>query len=441
MDRLILVIDDEKDIRDLLVRMFEYEGYNVLAADCGRKGLEMLRNQNVLVVISDIKLPDISGIKLTNEIKEISPETEVICLTAYGTIQDGVQAMKNGAFDYLVKGDDNSKIIPLVSRAIEKALLQYRIKELERKVSEKFSFDRIIGQSPLILESIRMGRKVAGSEATVLLAGPTGTGKEIFAQSIHTESPRRNQSFVAVNCSAFGRDLLESELFGYKAGAFTGAVKDKRGLFEEAHKGTIFLDEIGELNLDLQAKLLRVLEGGAFIKLGDTRESRVNVRVIAATNRNLEKEVENGQFRDDLYYRLSVFTIQLPSLNERTEDLPELTRHFIQQFSVKANKKVSGADKTFLDALKQHNWKGNIRELRNVIERSVILAEGHTLTADSLGFTFTSQPGGIQSGIFKLKDIEKKHIENVLTYCKGNKTKAAELLDIAVTTLYNKLRQ
>ena len=437
----ILIIDDEKDIRNLLAKTLEYEGFDVLTADNAKNGLRILKDQQIFVVICDVKLLDANGIELTGDIKELSPETEVICLTAYGNIQDGVQAMKNGAFDYLVKGDDNTKIIPMVSKAEEKARLQFRIKELESKVNATYDFDRIIGKSPVILEAIALAKKVAPSDATVLLTGPTGTGKEVFAQAIHSSSSRQKQSFVAVNCSAFGKDLLESELFGYKAGAFTGANKDNKGLFEEADNGTIFLDEIGELNLDLQAKLLRVLESGTFLKLGDTKETKVNVRIIAATNRNLEEESQQQKFREDLFYRLSVFQIKLPALNERKEDIAVLTEHFAAQFGIKAGKKINSISRDYTDALKKHSWRGNIRELRNIVERSVILCEGDTLTKEVLPFDFEVNKPGTTSSVFDLKEVEKEHIKKVLLHTKGNKTKTAGLLGIGLTTLYRKIEE
>ncbi len=422
-------------------RILELEGYTILKAETAKQGINFFERNEPQLVLMDVKLPDGNGIELTRNFKQVKPEVEIICLTAYGNIPDGVKAIKNGAFDYLVKGDDNNKIIPLVSKAMEKANLQFKLIRLQTRVNKQMGFENLIGKSKAIQEAISTAKKVAPVDTTVLLTGPTGTGKEVFAKAIHANSKRASESFLAINCSALGTDLLESELFGHKAGAFTGASKDKSGLFQEANKGTIFLDEIGELNLELQAKLLRVLEDGTFIKLGDTKETRVDVRVVAATNRNLEKEVENGNFREDLYYRLSVFSIQLPTLNERTEDIPELVDHFVAQFSAKTGKKINKAEKSFIDALKKHNWKGNIRELRNVIERSVILAETDTISTDALGFNFTQQKIGINTGLFRLIDVEREHIKSVLTFSKGNKTKTAELLGIGLTTLYNKLKE
>jgi DNA-binding NtrC family response regulator len=438
----ILIIDDEKDIRNLLARTLQLEGYEVAVAETIRVGLRKLQEEEFYLVLSDVKLPDGNGVELTSQLKEKYPQTEVICLTAYGNIPDGVRAIKNGAFDYLVKGDDNEKILPLVAKALEKAALQFKIKHLQEQLSGRGGFHQVIGHSPVIRQAVQMAQKVAPLDTTVLLTGPTGTGKEVFAKAIHAESERRHQPFVAVNCSAFGRELLESEMFGHKAGAFTGAQKDKKGLLEEAHRGTIFLDELGEMNLDLQAKLLRVLENGTFIKVGETKETQVDVRVVAATNRKLEDEIEKGNFREDLFFRLSVFQIPLPSLDQRKADIPDLVEYFLPQFNSKLKKKIQGASSEYLQALEQHTWKGNIRELRNVLERSIILADTDTLTPDLLPLDFmVNRPAGVQNGMFKLKEMEQLHIQQVLQCAQGNKTKAAELLDIGLTTLYSKIKE
>jgi two-component system NtrC family response regulator len=441
MQYTVLIIDDEKKICSLLARIIELEGFKVFQAGTGKEGLKILANNDVYVVISDVKLPDINGVELVKEIKKIKPYAEIINLTAFGTIADGVMAMRNGAFDYITKGDDNDKIIPLVYKALDKAKLQYRVNELESKVIKKYSFEGILGQSKAIREALNLAQKVAVTDTTVLLLGETGTGKEVFAQAIHYESPRKMKPFVAVNCSGFNHELLESELFGHKIGAFTGAVKDKKGLLEEANEGTIFLDEIGEMNLDLQAKLLRVLENQTFIKVGDTQTSKVNVRIIAATNRNLKQEAEAGKFRLDLYYRLSVFSIELPSLSQRKSDILLLARHYLNEFSNKVNKPAFNMDDDFEELLTKHSWKGNIRELKNVMERVVILADGQLLSSNLLPYEFHTEAIGNEGDMMKLENVEKQHIDKILRYTGGNKTETARLLGIGLTTLYRKIEK
>jgi DNA-binding NtrC family response regulator len=385
-------------------------------------------------------LPDANGVELIQTLKKARPACEVILLTAYGTIHDGVHAIQNGAFDYLVKGDDNEQIIPLVSRAADKAQLQYRIRQLEEQVGQKFGFDNILGHSPAIRQAIELAQKVAGTDTSVLLTGETGTGKEVFAQAIHQGSMRRLKPFVAVNCSAFSRDIMESELFGHKAGAFTGALRDKKGLFEEAHEGTLFLDEVGEMPADLQAKLLRAIETGEFFRVGESKPTKVNIRFIAATNRNLAEESQNGTFRADLFYRLSVFQIRLPALRERLADIPELARWFTETCARKMNRPTPALTPVFLEKITAYSWKGNIRELKNVIERAVILADG-ALTEDLLPAEILFAGGSDQAAAspFDLAAAEHNLIQKALHFTKGNKAEAARLLNIGLTTLYRKL--
>ncbi|WP_300486546.1 sigma-54 dependent transcriptional regulator, partial [Flavobacterium sp.] len=438
----ILIIDDEEKLRSLMARIIGLENFEVFQAGDCKSGLKKLEQNPIDVVLCDVKLPDGNGVELTQTIKEKYPNVEVILLTAYGNIPDGVQAIKNGAFDYIVKGDDNNKIIPLLHRAIEKSALTKRVAQLEARLETKFSFDGIIGNSKTLLQAIELAKKVAVTDTTVLLTGETGTGKEVFAQAIHQSGERKNKNFVAINCSAFSHDLLESEMFGHIAGAFTGANKDKKGLFEEAHNGTIFLDEIGEMPLDLQAKLLRVLENGEFIKVGESKVTQVNVRIIAATNRNLLKEIENGHFRQDLYYRLSVFQIPLPALKDRPSDIDQLALNFLQFFSIRTNKKIKTISDDCLQLLKRHTWPGNIRELKNIIERSVILETETALTPSSLPLELQqlqNETGNDTTTIlsaFSLAAAEKIHIQKVLNHTNGNKTETARLLNIALTTLY-----
>ena len=440
---MVLIIDDEEKLRSLLSRIIRSEGFDVAeAADC-KVGLKKMEQHNIDVVLCDVKLPDGSGVELTQKIKAQFPLTEVILLTAYGNITDGVQAMKNGAFDYIVKGDDNDKIIPLLHRAIEKAQLQKRIKELEKKVGQKFSFDSVTGKSKGVLQAIEFAKKVAPTDTSVLLTGETGTGKEVFAQAIHQASGRSGKAFVALNCSTFSKDILESELFGHKQGAFTGAVKDQKGLIEEANGGTLFLDEIGEMPLELQAKLLRVLETNEYIKLGDTKPQRSYFRLIAATNKDLKKESDAQRFRSDLYFRLNVFQINLPPLRERIKDIEPLAKYFIQLFAEKTNKKPLKIDKDFLDKLEAYQWPGNIRELKNIIERCVILADGDTLTTALLPFEMQQQTHNTDGTLsaFSIAGVEKLHIQKVMNHTRGNKAETARLLEIGIATLYRKLEE
>lgn len=440
----ILIIDDEVKLRNLLTKIISYEGFDVhQAADCKTALKKMIEN-SFDVVLCDVRLPDGNGVDLLKELKEKYPITEVILLTAYGNIPDGVRAIKNGAFDYITKGDDNNKIVPLINRAIEKVELEKRVFHLEKQLENKYSFENIIGKSAQILESIELAKTVAESDTSVLLTGETGTGKEVFAQAIHHKSNRKNQIFVAINCSAFSHELLESEFFGHKAGAFTGAVKDRKGLFSEANNGTIFLDEIGDLATDLQAKLLRIIETGEFIRIGENKPTKINVRIIAATNRDLQREMELGNFRDDLYYRISVFQIKLPALRDRITDIEPLSYHFLRLFAAKSRKRIDSISHDCINKLKQHQWKGNTRELRNVIERCVILAKGSEITSDLLPIEIQNNTvfyPDDQFSKFDLASVEMQHIKRVLNISNGNKTKTAKLLGIALTTLYRKLAE
>lgn len=441
----ILVVDDEVQIRTLLSRMLELEGYEVCQAGDCRTALKQLEFQSPDVVLCDVFLPDGNGVDLVSSVKKTAPNVEIILLTAHGNIPDGVQAIKNGAFDYITKGDDNNKIIPLVSRAVEKARMNVRLEKLEKKVGHTYSFDSVLGDSKALKDAVSLAQKVSGTDVPVLLTGETGTGKEVFAQAIHYNSKRVKQNFVAVNCSSFSKELLESEMFGHKAGSFTGALKDKKGLFEEADNGTIFLDEIGEMAFELQAKLLRILETGEYIKIGDTKPTRVNVRVVAATNRNLPEEITAGRFREDLFYRLSVFQIHLPPLRERAGDVRILAKAFVKDFSVRLARPVTEITPAFLEALEQQPWKGNIRELRNVIERSLIVCESERLDVADLPLdiqnTHYEQSDETTPGSFELSAMERRHIARVLEYTKGNKTEAARLLKIGLTTLYRKIEE
>ncbi|WP_376752070.1 MULTISPECIES: sigma-54-dependent transcriptional regulator [Sphingobacterium] len=438
----VLLIDDEEKLRKLLAKIISLEGFDVIEAADIKSGLKKLEVSDVDVVLCDVKLPDGNGVETAKLIKERYPIVEIILLTAYGNIPDGVRAIKNGAFEYITKGDDNNRIIPLLYKACEKVALARRVEQLEKRLGDRLSFDKIIGKSIAIKAAIGMAQKVAVTNTTVLLTGETGTGKEVFAQAIHQASSRRDRSFVAINCAAFTKDLLENELFGHKSGAFTGATKDQRGLFEEAHLGTIFLDEVGEMALELQAKILRVLETGEFLKVGDSKPTKVDVRIIAATNRNLETEIASDHFRSDLFYRLSVFTIELPPLRERIEDIATLAQYYADIFALKSNLKPLQMTPEFVQALEGNLWRGNIRELKNVIERSVILSEGGVLGVESLPFGEREyREGANVLSNFAMSNMERQHIQRVLKHTNGNKAEAARLLEIGIATLYRKIEE
>jgi len=433
----VLIIDDEQTLRGLLARIIQLEGYTVFQATTVKEGLKLLSKETIHVVVSDVKLPDGNGVDLTGKIRTDFPTVEVIVLTAFGTIEDGVKAIKNGAFDYLTKGDHQEKIIPLLNRAADKAVLQQQVFNLGSKLQKKFGFETVIGNSTAIRSSIDLAKKVAATDTNVLLLGETGTGKEVFSQAIHYHSNRKTRPFIPLNCSAVPKDLLESELFGHAEGAFTGAVKAKKGLIEEAQEGTLFLDEIGETPLDLQVKLLRVVESREYYRVGDSKARQANVRFITATNRDLEVEVKEGRFRQDLFYRFSVFVIQLPPLRERKDDIGLFATYFVRDFANKTNKTPITIRSEFQKALERHSWKGNVRELKNVIERCVILADSDELTVDLLPADFNTDS---DEGSLTLESVEKQHIQKVLRIVAGNKTQAAKMLGIGLTTLYQKIK-
>ncbi len=438
MSSKILLIDDEEKLRGLLARILKLENFSIFEAADLKSAIKLLEKESIDVVLCDVKLPDGNGVDFVKQIKIKSPLSEVILLTAYGNIPDGVMAIKNGAFDYILKGDDNDKIIPLLNQAINKAD-QNKKSAIKIKDNGAINFTDIIGNSKQINETVNLAKKIASTDTTVLLLGETGTGKEIFANAIHFNSKRSANAFVAINCSAFTKDLLEGELFGHKAGAYTSAVKDKKGLIELANHGTLFLDEIGEMNIELQAKLLRVIEQNEFIKLGDEKTTKVNVRTIAATNKDLKKAIDEGSFREDLFYRLNIFTIHLPALRERKDDIPALAESFLKSSTTRENKQQLQLSNDALALLKNYHWKGNIRELRNVIERAVILADD-MIMPEHLPYEIQTQSQNFTTNL-SLSSVEKNHIQKVLQHTNGNKTRAAEYLGIGLTTLYRKLEE
>jgi two-component system NtrC family response regulator len=384
MNKHILLIDDDERLSRILADLFELEGYEVTIAQNGAEGMRLAQEREFTVVIADVRLPDINGIELVGKLKNIAPAMEIIVLTAHAEVRDGVEAMKNGAFDYALKTGDHEQLLLTVARAGEKAHLQSAVKELQKQLASQDAFGAIIGVAPALQEAITMARHAAHTDIPTLLLGETGTGKEVFARAIHNAGNRAKKQFVALNCSAIPADLLESELFGYQKGAFSGAVRDKRGLIEEAHEGTLFLDEIGEMPLALQSKLLRVLETRKFGRVGSTELLDIDFRIIAATNVNPREEIASGRFRADLYYRLEGFTIVLPALRDRPEDIPILAQYFLTMFAAKYQKNVLSMSPDFVQALMPRRWKGNVRELRNSIERAVVMCQGTTLTPNLL---------------------------------------------------------
>ena len=440
----ILVVDDEVQIRTLLSRMLELEGYEVCQAGDCRTALKQLEFQSPDVVLCDVFLPDGNGVDLVSSVKKTAPNVEIILLTAHGNIPDGVQAIKNGAFDYITKGDDNNKIIPLVSRAVEKARMNVRLEKLEKKVGHTYSFDSVLGDSKALKDAVSLAQKVSGTDVPVLLTGETGTGKEVFAQAIHYNSKRAKQNFVAVNCSSFSKELLESEMFGHKAGSFTGALKDKKGLFEEANNGTIFLDEIGDLDLSCQVKLLRVLQDQTFEVLGDSRPRKVDVRVVSATNADLRKMVAERTFREDLFYRINLITVKLPALRERREDIPLLVRHFAdKQCESNGLPKVEFTSEA-MDYLSRLPYPGNIRELKNLVERTLLVSGKEILTADDFKSQYQhpiEQKMTTNLQGMTLEEIEKQTILQTLEKYNNNMSQVAVALGISRAALYRRLEK
>lgn len=440
----ILIVDDEDDLRNLMARVLELEEFTVYTASTPAQAFHILENKPVEVVVSDVRLEVANGLDLIPEYKQKKPFAEIIMLTAYGNIPDGVNSIKRGAFDYLTKGDDNIRIVPVVEKALEKARLSNQLFKLEADTPVT-GFDAVIGESATLKTAIKLATRVAGADLSVLLTGETGTGKEVFANAIHHASKRNKKPFMALNCSALGKELLESELFGHVKGSFTGATGDKTGFFEAAAGGTLFLDEIGEMSLDLQAKLLRVLETSMYYMVGSTKEKKADVRIIAATNRDLLSEAEAGNFRLDLYYRLSTFVVELPPLNKRGDDVLILAEYFVKQAANRMGMPVPKFSKALMNGLKQHAWKGNLRELKNVMERALILCDGGELDVELLPQDFNGNHGAPSlvrpNATVDLASLEKDHIANMLAFTGGNKTRTAEILGIGIATLYRKIQE
>lgn len=424
-----LIIDDEPNLRSLYARILGLEGYVVAEAATLEAGKKQLLQHRPQVVLLDVRLPDGNGLEALPALLKQSPASAFIVLTAQGSIADGVEAMRRGAFDYLVKGDSEHLLLQRVALAAQQAASQ------AQNQPKATGWEALIGQAPTFVEAVTQARQVAPTAATVLLTGETGTGKEQFARAIHRGSSRATGPFVAINCAAIPAEMLESELFGYKKGAFTGALADKPGLLEAAKGGTLFLDEIGEIPLGLQAKLLRVLDGNGYMRLGDTTALQLDARIIAATHRHLPARVAEQTFRADLYYRLAVFELALPALRARTQDILPLARHFLQVGSHR--QALSTAAATLLE---QYPWPGNIRELRNAMERAAIVSGGAEILPEHLP-VYILHPSAASAHPQRLEELERAHILQALKLCGGNKQKTAEALGIGIATLYRKLEK
>ncbi|OQY97741.1 MAG: DNA-binding response regulator [Candidatus Brocadia sp. UTAMX2] len=437
----LILTDDEDTFRNIMTKELSRMGYNVVSCASGAEALKNIEERDFDIVILDINMPVMNGIELLKKVKALDSTAEVIVLTGQGTIENAVQAIKLGAYDYVTKPCRLTELQILLQKALEKRQLNKENVHLKRLVKDAQKTPLLIGNGAAITAVHKMVEKIAASDAIVLLQGESGTGKELVAQSIHQHSPRANRPCVVVNCATLQETLLESELFGHVKGAFTGATELRVGLFEIADGGTIFLDEIGELSVNTQAKLLRVVQSGEIRRVGDNRIITVDTRIIAATNKNLAAEVKNGRFREDLYFRLNVITVSLPPLRERREDIPLLIDHFLRNFCRKREKKHVLPEA--LTAMTRYSWPGNVRELENTVERLVVLAEGEDISVDDLpenirGISPFRNAAGCPEGT--LSDVEKKHILRVLHEKQCNKTLAAEALGISLKTLYNKLK-
>ncbi|GAV25378.1 sigma-54-dependent Fis family transcriptional regulator [Carboxydothermus islandicus] len=432
----VLVVDDEENFRDLLIQRLNRKGYEVKGAGTGEEALQFLKEETFHLAIFDIKMPGMDGIELLQRARQLDENLQVIILTGHGTIESAIGAMKLGAYDYLTKPCNLAELEITLQKAYEKRQLLEENLGMKEVLRRDRSSKIIVGKSQAITRVLELAKKVAASDSPVLIEGESGTGKELIVNAIHQWSNRAQQPLVAINSGALPAQLLESELFGYEKGAFTGALTTKMGLIESAHRGTLFLDEIGEMELGLQVKLLRFLETGEFRRVGDVRLRKVDVRVIAATNRNLEEEVAKGNFREDLYYRLNVIKIRVPPLRERKEDIPLLVEYFLQKVGNGVKKELTPEA---MKALMSYDYPGNVRELFNILERGLLLSTGNKIQKEDL---FGCLPREEEpKKIYTLEEMEKRYIKQVLEAVQWNKTKAAELLGISVRNLYRKIEE
>ncbi len=450
-DVTLLIVDDEPAHAESLARIFEKEGWTSRVAHSGAVALEELRKAPASVVITDLNMPGMNGAELLRAIKAISPETEVVLMTAFGTVETAVAAMKDGAYDFVTKPLKRHAIVKAIRQALEKHTLVAENRSLRARLAGLSAGPSIVGRSPSLRATLDTVRQAALSSATVLLVGETGTGKELFARALHDGSPRVNAPFVAVNCAAIPETILESELFGYERGAFTGAAQRKEGRFERAHGGTLFLDEVAEMSPAVQVKLLRVLQDGEIERLGGTSPVRVDVRIVAATNKDLATRVTEGAFREDLFYRLNVITVQLPPLRDRREDIPLLADHFLKLYTQKNGKTLSGFTRAAVTAMEGHTWPGNVRELEHAVERAVVLSRGAELNLEDLPLAVRAGAAAPSSSVAvdgrslvvalgtTLEEIELRVIHETLRRTNGDKDLAAQILGISVRTIYRKL--
>jgi two-component system response regulator PilR (NtrC family) len=450
-DARILVVDDERSMREVLFSMLKNEGYDVTVADGGEAAIETVRRETFDAIITDVRMPKVDGLQVLKAAKDLSPNTVVIMITAFGSSETAVEAMKLGAYDYITKPFKYDEVALNIRRALERKRLRDENLNLKRRLETQYRFENIIGKSAKIVEVFDTIRKIADSNSTVMVTGESGTGKELVAQAIHFNSQRRDKPFISVNCGAIPEGLMESELFGHVKGAFTGAVANKVGLFSAADGGTLFLDEITEIPSLLQVKLLRAIQEREIRRVGDTKDIKVDVRLIAATNKDLEAAVGDGTLREDLFYRLNVIPIHLPALRERSEDIPLLVAHFLQKFGTELGKDVQGVAPEALALLEQYHWPGNIRELENVVERALVLGTGKVLTAESLPESVRRQrqPRGAdldlpEAGLdleATLDQIERRLLEKALERTKGVQTRAAEVLRLSFRQFRYKLQK
>ncbi|HKI45219.1 MAG TPA: sigma-54 dependent transcriptional regulator [Balneolales bacterium] len=450
MSGTILIADDEPEIRNSLSTVLQEEGYISYTAADGEEALRMIMDQDVDVLISDIKMPVIDGMKLLEKTLQRSPQTLVVLITAYASVETAVQALRMGASDYLLKPLDFDEVILRLKHLLQRKALALENQYLREQIGREYNFYDIIGESDAMHGVFDLIRKVSGTTTNVLITGRSGTGKELVARAVHVNSNRADKRFIPVNCGAIPENLFESELFGYRKGAFSGAVSNHEGVFKEASGGTVFLDEIGEIPEHIQVKLLRTIQEKEIQPLGSSTAVKVDVRIVAATNRNLEEEVEKGNFRQDLFYRLNIIEIRLPELSERKEDIPLLARHFMNKYNREFHRRIKGIDNDAVKALMQYEWKGQVRELENVIERSVLLCEGDYIQKSDLPVGFqhsnTSTTGnsdlfGIENLDDSLAEFEKRHIIHILSMLNGNRSEAARRLGIDPSTLYRKMEK